>query len=77
MAWAEAEAEERGGTLSRRGSRWRRNKASEKQINYARGLGIQVPDDARSGDVANMISTRLSSHRLDHYLAPALAQHSA
>lgn len=73
MAWAEAEAEERGGALGRKGARWRKNKATDKQVDYAHRLGITVPEGIRAGELGDLISIRIGTARLDRFIAPRLS----
>jgi len=67
MAWAEAEAEELGAYLARRGARWRKGEASEAQLNYARALGCVVPEGANKGLVGEMISKAKASQIFDPF----------
>lgn len=75
MSWAETEAFGADSdtylmSLSRRDASWRRKKEkpSEKQINYAKGLGLVVPEGALKRDVSDMIDRHLISRLLDKKL---------
>lgn len=67
MAWAEAEAEELGAYLTRKGARWRKGKPSDSQLNYARALGCVVPEGAAKGDLADLISKAKATRIFDQY----------
>jgi len=67
-AWAEAEAEELGGVLTRRKAKWRRDPASEAQLKQAGYLRIQVPDGIRKGDMGDLISVVKASRKIDRFL---------
>lgn len=68
QAWAETEADELAPFNVRKTASWRRKKPSEKQLLFARQLGVQLPADVRSGDLGNLISVALASRKLDRYL---------
>ena len=68
MAWAEAEAEEMGAYLARKGARWRKGAATEAQLNFARSLGCTVPEGANKGLVGDMISKAKATRIFDPYL---------
>jgi superfamily II DNA or RNA helicase len=68
MAWAEAEAEELGATLTLRGARWRKNPASEAQYNLARAVGCILPEGLRKGEAADMISKAKATRVFDPYV---------
>lgn len=67
-AWAETEADDLSGFNVRKTASWRRKKPSEKQLNLARTLGLDLPADVRSGDLGNLISVAFASRKLDRYL---------
>lgn len=73
QAWAETEAEEKMtfDLNTAKSAAWRKKKASEAQVNYARALGANVTDDARSGDVGNLISVKLASRKFDRFYVKA------
>lgn len=73
--WAEQEALRhdrenegpQGGSLARKNASWRvgRTPAGEKQINFAKTLGLDVSDQMTKRDVSDMISIELASRALD------------
>lgn len=67
MAWAEAEAEERGAYLASRGARWRKAKPSEAQANYALNLGIQASGLTR-GELSDLIAVDQASRKFDRHV---------
>jgi superfamily II DNA or RNA helicase len=67
-AWAETEADELAPFNVRKTASWRKKKPSEAQLKFATSLGIQLPEDVRSGDLGNLISVALASRKLDRYL---------
>ena len=67
MAWGESEAEERSAINTGKSASWRKKKASEAQLGFARSLGCDVPEGARAGDVGDLISTALASRKIDKY----------
>lgn len=75
MSWAETEAFGSdsaffGTNTSRRDASWRRRKesATEKQVNWARALGVRVPDGATKNDASILIDRHLASKMLDKSL---------
>jgi superfamily II DNA or RNA helicase len=70
MAWGESEAEERSLINTGKSASWRRKKASEAQVRFAGNLGQTVPEGARAGDVADMISVGLATRRIDRFVRP-------
>lgn len=72
MSWAETEAFGSDSFLSfnvsRRNASWRRGAASEKQVNWARGLGITVPEGATKNDASMLIDRHVVSRMLDKSL---------
>lgn len=67
MAWAEAEAEERGTYIAQRGARWRKQQPSEAQSNLAANLGITTAGMTR-GEVSNAIAVVKASRLFDRYV---------
>jgi superfamily II DNA or RNA helicase len=69
LSWAEEEATERGGhgalTLTRKSSRWRKEPASAGQLNFARNLGIKLPEGATKGQASEAIDTTMAGRRID------------
>lgn len=51
-------------TMSKTSS-WRSRKPTERQLEMCRKMRIEVPEDAKSGDVSNLIDTRIASGRID------------
>ena len=68
MAWGESEAEERSLLNTGRNASWRKKKASQAQIDYARMVGQAVSEGARAGEVGDMISVAVASRRVDRYV---------
>lgn len=68
MAWAEAEAEERGAFIAQRGAKWRKGKPSDAQLNFASGLGIQGAAGLSKGDLSNAIAVAQASRLFDPYV---------
>lgn len=68
QAWAEAEAEERMPFNTGRSASWRKKKASEAQVRLARNLGHDVSQNARSGEVGDLISVSFASKKFDRYV---------
>jgi superfamily II DNA or RNA helicase len=73
MAWGEAVAEdhEDDGMLGfnpRRSARWRREKPSEKQVAYARRLGVQGAEDMRRGALSEAIDQRVGASVFDRHV---------
>lgn len=68
MAWGESEADERADLNTGKKASWRKKPASEGQIRYARTLRVQVPEGARAGDAADLISIALVARRTDRHL---------
>lgn len=71
MAWGESEADERSAINTGRAASWRKKKASEAQLRYARGLGFTVQDDMRAGEVGDMISVGVASRKIDRFAVRA------
>lgn len=67
MSWAEQYATEEDPSLANRNASWRRRKqlASEPQKDYARGRGLQFPDNISKRDLSNMLSIDVASSKLD------------
>jgi hypothetical protein len=73
MAHAEQTVTPAEHTLALRERAWRKREPSDKQRRYARGLGVVVPEGARSGDVSGLIDRVLASSRIDTAI-PAYAR---
>lgn len=71
MAWGESEAEERSLINTGKSASWRRKRASEAQLRFARNLGYEPGEDNRAGDVGDMISTGLASRKIDRFVRRA------
>jgi superfamily II DNA or RNA helicase len=67
MTWGEAEAENYGSFSVSRTASWRRGKPSEKQVDYARMIGID-PTGLNKAELSDAISIELESRRLDPQL---------
>lgn len=72
MAWGEDVAEELQrkvvgptGLNRKKSASWRRTDPSEAQLRHARGLGLEIPEGAKKGDVAALIDQRYASRRID------------
>jgi ATP-dependent helicase IRC3 len=73
MAWGESEAEERSVISTGKSASWRKKPASDRQIALARSLRCTVPEDARAGDVGDMISVVMATQRVDRFVPGARA----
>jgi superfamily II DNA or RNA helicase len=73
MAWGESEAEERSLINTGRKAAWRKKPASAAQRGHFALRGREVPEDARAGEVGDMISVALASRVIDRYVAHARA----
>lgn len=71
MQQIEKIAEHQAGEWDNKDAPWRRRKASEKQVNFARRLGITVPDGATGGEVSDLID----GHKLGKFVDAAVARH--
>lgn len=71
MAWGESEADERSAINTGRAASWRKKRASEAQVRYARGLGFEVTEDMRAGEVGDMISVGIASRKIDRFARSA------
>lgn len=72
MEWAEQAAKEAdSGFLTNRKAAWRRRNdpPTEGQVRFATKLRIEIPADATKRDVANLITIRVASRRLDGKLS--------
>ena len=68
MALAESAAETYDPTIAVRNARWRKTKQGSKaQLDFAKGLGIQNPEDMRRGELSDQISKVIVSRNLDRY----------
>jgi len=67
MSWAEQFATEEDPSLANRKSAWRRKAAlaSEPQKDYARGRGLDFPDNVTKRDLSNILSIDVASSKLD------------
>ncbi len=72
MAWAERHASDEDPSISGKRSSWRRRKLdparSERQMSFARNLGIVPEDGWTVGQLSDAISVRLASRQLDRML---------
>lgn len=67
-AWAEVEAEELGGVLTRRRARWRKAPASDAQTSHAVRLGVPVTPGINKGDLGDLISVFHASGKIDPFV---------
>lgn len=67
MSWAEAEAENYGSFSVSRKASWRGGKASEAQMQFAYGLGIDATQMSKA-EVSDAISMTLESRALDPFI---------
>lgn len=76
-SWAEEVMEELGGStallLAGTGKRWRRGEVSDPQRRMAARYGIELTGQESKGDVADLISTRMGSRRIDPVVGMMLA----
>lgn len=68
MAWGEATAEDYADFSVARSARWRRDKPSQGQLDYAVALGIEGADRMRRGELSEAIDLRLSADIFDPYV---------
>lgn len=68
MAWGESEAEERAQLNTGKSAAWRRKKASDAQVNYARTLKCAAEPDMRAGEVSDLIETVLVSRKIAKFV---------
>lgn len=67
-AWAETEADDRMPFNTGRNASWRKKKATEKQVNRLRSMGVENPEKLRSGEAGNLISVGLASRKFDRHV---------
>ncbi|QSO55466.1 DEAD/DEAH box helicase (plasmid) [Alicyclobacillus curvatus] len=63
MGIAEDYARENGDNLARRDARWRKDKATQKQIDLLEKLGVAIPDDLSKGEASLLIDKRLAEQQ--------------
>jgi superfamily II DNA or RNA helicase len=68
MAWGEATAEDYQAFSTEKAASWRKAKPSEKQQDFARSLGIQVPETMRRGQLSDAMSVVFASRVLDKFV---------
>lgn len=69
MAWGEAVSETDAFSFStKRDARWRNSTASEKQVNYARALGVQSPERMTRGQLSEAIDAVTGARFFDRYV---------
>ena len=68
MAWGEATAEDYAEFSVARSARWRKDKPSQGQLDYAVALGIEGADQMRRGELSEAIDLRLSADIFDPYV---------
>jgi superfamily II DNA or RNA helicase len=66
MAWAEGDVSPAEHTIAKRERGWKARKPSDKQKDYARGLGIEIQPGMHSGEVSSAIEVIVASRRIDH-----------
>lgn len=74
MGWAEraANMDEGADVIGGKERSWHKRKASDKQIEFARKLGVVVADDARALDVSDAIDHVMASRVIDSRILPHL-----
>jgi superfamily II DNA or RNA helicase len=72
MAWGEGDITDAEQLYAAKERGWRKRPATVKAINYARALGIEVPDRARGGQVGDLLTVELASRRIDKPLTKYL-----
>jgi superfamily II DNA or RNA helicase len=77
LSWAEEVAEELAGdglrTFAKKGTKWRREEATDGQKWKARTLGVEFPEDIRKGDLSHRIDTVLAGRRVDGLVRAVMA----
>lgn len=75
MTWGEAAVAQIPGaaTFTAKERRWRKNRATKKQLAYATVLGADVSEEMTGGEVGDQISVVLASRRIDDRMAAWLA----
>lgn len=68
MAWGEAVAEDFSSFGVTKSAAWRKRKPSEKQVNFARALGIEVTEGMCQGQLGDLIDQRQGSRIFDPYV---------
>jgi len=68
MAWAEVEAEELGGVLTRRKAKWRKEPASEAQLAQAARLRIPAPGTITKGALGDLLTIAYASRKIDRFV---------
>jgi superfamily II DNA or RNA helicase len=75
MAWGEAVAEDledtgfgEFGFNPRRSAKWRREQPSEKQVRYARRIGVANPEAMRRGELSEAIDRRIGASVFDRHV---------
>ena len=68
-SWAEEVMEEMGGSLGKSKAPWRRTPMSPQQQSMARGMGVQIQDTWRKGELSDAISTVVGTRRIDPVIA--------
>lgn len=72
QAWAETVVENTtGGTVSFETARWRRDRATDRQLAKARSLGVPLSGTPTKGWVSDQINVRKASRIFDHYVPSA------
>lgn len=65
MSWGEQYAMQSSKVLVRKGAGWRAQAPSQGQLNVAAQMGLPTTMGLNRGDLSDLISTRIASHRLD------------
>jgi hypothetical protein len=68
MAWGEAVAEDRQQFGVAKTAAWRKKKPSEKAVALARGLGIEVTEGMRAGELSTLIDTVMGGRAFDRFI---------
>jgi superfamily II DNA or RNA helicase len=77
LSWAEETAEDLAGvgmkTFARKGTKWRKDPATDGQKWKARQVGVDVPEGISKGDLSHLIDTVLAGRRIDGLVRAVLA----
>lgn len=76
MSFGEADITPEESVIAKREASWRKRRASEKTIAFARRLRIECDPSMKGGEVSNMIAAKLASQRIDAKLRGWLERQS-
>lgn len=68
MAWGEAVSESFSGYSTQKGAAWRRRRPSDKQLKFARNVGVPRPETLRSGELHDRLSVIQASRLFDRFV---------